>query len=152
MRKKLLIFRDDFLINEMPNWSKTRDLDQCLPVERVTETLTNQIEQIQAENFPNLSEASIMVFKEEETNKVVTERFNPQSPTRMRIPASEEVVLTLPADTNAKRHLAVLHDFLDSIKNENLPELKKGGLIFQNDFKLQLTGLIWWVLNWNNWR
>ena len=55
----------------------------------------------------------------------MSERFQPQAPTPMRIQTAEEQIIMPPSDTNAKRHLAVLHDFMISIKDENIQELKK---------------------------
>ena len=66
-----------------------------------------------------------MVFKEEESSKVVSERFQPQALTPMRIPTADDQIIKPPSDTNAQRHLAVLHDFLQSVIAENIPELRK---------------------------
>ena len=90
--------RDELLLNEMPNWSRTRDLDQCLPVERVEETLSKDLATARAKPFPLLSEASVSVFKEEETNKVSPERFQPQPAVSMRLTVPDEIQLKTPSD------------------------------------------------------
>ena len=117
--------RDELLINEMPNWSRTRDLDQCLPVERVEETLSKDLASARAKPFPILSEASVSVFKEEETNKVSPERFQPQPAVSMRLSVPDEIAQIIHSDLNARRHLAVLEDFLRVVREESLAELRK---------------------------
>ena len=135
--------RDKFLLNEMPNWSKTRDLNKCLPAEMVS--LSPNIQTKTAAKFPHLSEASIMVFKEEALHKVVSERFQPTPPTPMRIPVLPEEVLQTPSDTNARRHLAVLHDFIASIQSEAIAELRKRFSAVCRAMKSRLVRKAFWA-------
>ena len=65
--------REEFLINEIPNWGKTRDIEQALPAQ--TLSLSDPViksasqgqtqGQVQTE-FKPISDASVTVFIEEE--------------------------------------------------------------------------------------
>ena len=136
--------REEFLINEIPNWGKTRDIEQALPAQ--TLSLSDAViksasqgqtqGQVQTE-FKPISDASVTVFIEEEKSQNASklDRMAPDEEIFYRLPIDKKRLPSIPNDTNTRRHLSVMQEYVKFIFNQDDAELKKHfGSVLRNGY------------------
>jgi len=136
--------REEFLINEIPNWGKTRDIEQALPAQ--TLSLSDAViksasqgqtqGQVQTE-FKPISDASVTVFIEEEKSQNASklDRMAPDEEIFYRLPIDKKRMPSIPNDTNTRRHLSVMQEYVKFMFNQDDAELKKHfGSVLRNSY------------------
>ena len=133
--------REEFLINEIPNWGKTRDIEQALPAQTLSlsdiviktassDPRSSQDPQSQVKvqrEFKPISDASVTVFIEEEKSQNASklDRMAPDEEISYRLAIDSKVLPSIPNDTNTRRHLSVMQEYVKFIFNQDDAELKK---------------------------
>ena len=138
--------REEFLINEIPNWGKTRDIEQALPAQTLSlsDAVIKSASQGQTEGqvqteFKPISDASVTVFIEEEKSQNASklDRMAPDEEIFYRLAIDKKILPSIPNDTNTRRHLSVMQEYVKFIFNQDDAELKKHfGSVLRNGYNI----------------
>merc|ERR1712062_310391 len=125
LSNEVKLLRDELIRNELPNWAKERDIDQVLPVESLD--LDKDLSTKTAEAFKTLSDTSVTAFflEEEKNHETKLDRMLPDEEICYRIETDEEIIPKMASDTNTRRHLSVMTEYIKFLFEEDSSELKK---------------------------